>query len=360
MSRRTAGPAASTPARAGAGRKPGAGRPGAGSRAAFSADAPGPASRGQPATRLAATLGGPHSDAPGLEAAGPPEPAGLLKVGDGREFSYGSSDGPRSARASHELAETRVRWRLGLRAAVLLGMVSLVAGGWFWWQVAAAEPEVVPLSAVTSEPAGTGGPAGSTAGEGGEDTGRPAEAGERSGPGSTPGIVVVHVAGAVKKTGVVKVPRGGRVHEAIAAAGGGTAAADLNRLNLAAVLDDGQKIYVPRRGEAIPPDAVQQGTQGSQPEGTGAGGTGAAGTGTGAGGSTAAGGSGSVAAAGKVNLNTATAEELGSLPRVGPVLAQRIVDWRTEHGQFKTAEELDAVDGVGPKMLETLLPLVTV
>lgn len=356
MSRRTAGPAASTPARAGAGRKAsGAGRPGAGSRATFSADSPGPASRGQPANRLAARLGGPHSDAPG------PEPAGLLEVGDGREFSYGSSDRPRGdSRASQGMAESRVRWRLGLRAAVLLGIVSLVAGGWFWWQVAAAEPEVVPLSAVTSEAAGTGGAAGSTAGEGGEDTGGPAEAGERSSPGTTTGIVVVHVAGAVKKTGVVKVPRGGRVHEAIAAAGGGTAAADLNRLNLAAVLDDGQKIYVPRRGEAIPPDSVQQGAQGSQPEGTGAAGTGAAGTGTGAGGSSAAGGSGSAAAAGKINLNTATAEELGSLPRVGPVLAQRIVDWRTEHGQFKTAEELDAVDGVGPKMLETLLPLVTV
>jgi competence protein ComEA len=246
---------------------------------------------------------------------------------------------------------------------VLLGIVSLVAGGWFWWQVAAAEPEVFPLSAVTSEAAGTAGTAGSTAGEAGDDAGGPAEADESPGPGATMGSVVVHVAGAVKKTGVVRVSRGGRVHEAIAAAGGGTAAADLNRLNLAAVLEDGQKIYVPRRGEPVPPDAGQPGAQGSQSEATGAAGTGASsgtGTGGGADGSSAAGGSGSAAAAGKINLNTATAEELGNLPRVGPVLAQRIVDWRKEHGQFKTAEELDAVDGVGPKMLETLLPLVTV
>ena len=65
-------------------------------------------------------------------------------------------------------------------------------------------------------------------------------------------------------------------------------------------------------------------------------------------------------AAGKVNLNTAGVEELDALPKVGPVLAQRIVDWRKEHGLFKSVEELDAVDGVGPKMLETLLPLVGV
>jgi competence protein ComEA len=63
---------------------------------------------------------------------------------------------------------------------------------------------------------------------------------------------------------------------------------------------------------------------------------------------------------GKVNLNTADAAALDTLPKVGPVLAQRIVDWRKEHGPFKSVEELDAVDGVGPKMLEALLPLVTV
>ena len=61
-----------------------------------------------------------------------------------------------------------------------------------------------------------------------------------------------------------------------------------------------------------------------------------------------------------MNLNSAGAEELAELPKVGPVLAQRIVDWRKEHGPFKTVEEVDAVDGVGPKMLEALLPLVTV
>ena len=66
------------------------------------------------------------------------------------------------------------------------------------------------------------------------------------------------------------------------------------------------------------------------------------------------------AGGGKINLNTAGVEELGTLPRVGPVLAQRIVDWRRQHGRFKTVQELDAVDGIGPKLLEALLPLVEV
>ena len=65
-------------------------------------------------------------------------------------------------------------------------------------------------------------------------------------------------------------------------------------------------------------------------------------------------------AAGKVNINTAGVEQLATLPRVGPVLAQRIVEWRAEHGNFRRVEELDAVDGVGPKMLAALLPLVRV
>jgi competence protein ComEA len=162
--------------------------------------------------------------------------------------------------------------------------------------------------------------------------------------GTAAGKVVVHVAGTVKKAGVVRLPRGSRVHEAIAAAGGASPGADLDRLNLASLLEDGQKIYVPRRGEAAPTDkSAPAGTSGAgaaEAEGTG----GPAGEGSG----------------GKINLNTATAEELAELPKVGPVLAQRIVDWRTQQGPFKSPEELDAVDGVGPKMLETLLPLVTV
>lgn len=295
-----------------------------------------------PASRLAATLGPapppPQVHGPDDGANGPP---GLLDVGGGKDFSFGGETGagsPRAASAGRVAA--RLRWRLGLRAAVLLGVLSMAAGAWFWWRVATAVPEVMPLSAVTE--AGTA-EAGATAGEDG--TGTAGSGGEGGQPGSgednagdSVGTAVVHVAGAVKRAGVVKLPRGSRVHDAIVAAGGGTAAADLNRLNLAAVLEDGQKIHVPRQGEP-----VQQEAAGS-------------GAGMGSGDSNEARG----ASGSKVDLNTATAEELDALPRVGPVLAQRIVDWRAEHGNFKAVEELDAVDGVGPKMLEALLPLVTV
>jgi competence protein ComEA len=226
------------------------------------------------------------------------------------------------------MADARLRWRLGIRAAVLLGVLSLLAGGWFWWRVATAGPEVMPLSAVASDAA--------------EAAPSDSPGAGRGQTGDFTGTVVVHVAGAVKKAGIVELPRNSRVHQAIAAAGGATAAADLNRLNLASVLEDGQKIYVPGRGEAGQPEGAADALP---PDGAGAGSAA----------SGATGGSG-----GKVNLNSAGAEELAELPKVGPVLAQRIVDWRKEHGPFKTVEELDAVDGVGPKMLETLLPLVTV
>ena len=236
------------------------------------------------------------------------------------------------------MPDARLRWRLGIRAAVLLGVLSLLAGGWFWWRVATAGPEVMPLSAVTSDAAEAAPP--DSPGAGGDDSA--AASGDQS--GDSAGTVVVHVAGAVKKAGVVELPRNSRVHQAIAAAGGATLAADLNRLNLASVLEDGQKIYVPGRGEAAQPE----GADALPPAGAGAGSAPSGATGGGS------------SSGGKVNLNTAGAEKLAELPKVGPVLAQRIVDWRKEHGPFKTVEELDAVDGVGPKMLETLLPLVTV
>ncbi|HKS00357.1 MAG TPA: ComEA family DNA-binding protein [Arthrobacter sp.] len=286
----------------------------------------------------------------------------MLDQGTAGGFVYGAQVGATGSSAPHQPAEPRLRWRLGIRAAVLVGFLSLLAGALLWWQVAANGPVVIPLTSVTPDAAGQQADnppeqESSSPDSDGRDGSGPDEAGKPKEPGAA--SVVVHVAGAVKKAGVVRLPRGSRVHEGIAAAGGASPEADLDRLNLASTLEDGQKIYVPRRGEAAPPDSSGgPSAAGSAPtDGTGAGGTpgGMPGAGSTADAGTAGGGPGA-----KINLNKATAEQLAELPKVGPVLAQRIVDWRTQQGPFKSPEELDAVDGVGPKMLETLLPLVTV
>ncbi|BCW40735.1 hypothetical protein StoSoilB3_22700 [Arthrobacter sp. StoSoilB3] len=151
---------------------------------------------------------------------------------------------------------------------------------------------------------------------------------------------MVHVAGAVGKPGVVSLPQGSRVFQAIDAAGGAAPGADLTALNLAEVLTDGIKVYIPVVGETPP--------QNSPVAGAGAVSGAASGT------------AGPAATGAKVNINTASLEELGTLPRVGPVTAQRILDWRKEHGAFTSVDELDAVDGIGPKLMESLKDLVTV
>jgi competence protein ComEA len=274
--------------------------------------------------RLQSTLGG----------------GGLLLTG-GEPFEYDGGahpavEGPDAGVAGEAGARTgktgpALRWRVGFRVALLIGAFAVLGGAWFWWQVGAGQPQVVPLSDVSPQDSPPADP-GTLPGQDAEGPDPP----DPAGGSALPGVVVVHVAGAVASPGVVQLAAGSRVHQAIAAAGGATPAADLNRLNLAAVLADGGKLYVPQAGEQIP--SGESGS-GGQPSDGGPGG-------------------GVPGAGGKVNLNTAGVEELDTLPKVGPVLAQRIVDWRKEHGPFKSVEELDAVDGVGPKMLESLLPLV--
>ncbi|MDQ0664208.1 competence protein ComEA [Arthrobacter ulcerisalmonis] len=280
--------------------------------------------------RLQATLGeatpGLLEDGPGLDGLEYRGSGDVAEAGGGGGAETGSGSGGGTGGAPS------LRWRVGFRVAVLLAALAVAAGAWFWWQAAAAAPEVLPLGGVSSR--GAPGADGDIAADrGGAATSpEPGDGQDGSGPA---GRVVVHVAGAVARPGVIRLQRGSRVDDAIAAAGGATADADVNRLNLALVVEDGQKIYVPQRGEP-----VSSSSDAAFPDGSG---TGAA-----------------DAAGGKINLNTADAAALDTLPKVGPVLAQRIVDWRKDHGPFKSVEELDAVDGVGPKMLEALLPLVTV
>lgn len=165
------------------------------------------------------------------------------------------------------------------------------------------------------------------------------------GPPTTSGMVTVHVVGQVTHPGVVRLPAGSRVADAVARAGGALKGADLGAINLARVLTDGEQVRVPKPGEAVP-------VPGGSAAGGSAGGSGAGGavTGLGAGGP----------AGGLVDLNSATSAQLEDLPGVGPVLAQRIVDWRTEHGRFTTVDELNEVSGIGEKIFAQLKPKVTV
>jgi competence protein ComEA len=150
--------------------------------------------------------------------------------------------------------------------------------------------------------------------------------------------IAVHVAGAVTRPGVVELPAGSRVIDAVESVGGGSADADLDRLNLAAKLTDGQRVYVPKVGQPDP---------GVVPD---------------VGGSPAAAGapSGGATAGGKLNVNTATQAQLEDLPGIGPTYAQAIIAERQRRGGFKSVNELRSVRGIGDKRFAELAPLVTV
>jgi competence protein ComEA len=138
-------------------------------------------------------------------------------------------------------------------------------------------------------------------------------------PAAAPRLVV-HVAGAVRRPGLYRLAEGKRVADAVARAGGATAPADTAAINLAAPLADGMQVLVPRR---VP--------------------------GAGSGGSVG----------GRVSLSSATAAELDALPGVGPVTAQKILDYRAEHGGFRSVDDLDAIPGIGPARIEQLRDVVS-
>lgn len=152
-------------------------------------------------------------------------------------------------------------------------------------------------------------------------------------PGAVPGAseVVVHVVGQVARPGVFVLASGSRVADAVTAAGGATGEADLAAINLARAVVDGEQILVPRPGETVPGDVPAQ--AGAPP---------------------------ASADAALVDLNSAQVADLDRLPGIGPVLAQRIVDWRTEHGRFSTVDELAEVRGIGPSLMADLRAVVRV
>jgi competence protein ComEA len=161
-----------------------------------------------------------------------------------------------------------------------------------------------------------------------------ASSGPSAAPASTqPATLVVHAAGAVNAPGLYELAAGSRVNDVIAAAGGLAAGADADRVNLAAPVADGERVYIPKVGEAVPA------AEGPSVDGYASNGS---------------------ATSGPVNLNTASVEELDTLPGIGPSIAQAIVDERERNGPFRSVDDLERVRGIGPSKLDQLRDLVTV
>lgn len=188
----------------------------------------------------------------------------------------------------------RRRLRLSVGAAVTLGLVLLSAAvGWGLLRGQAAPADVIPL-------------------------------GEASSEAVSPGDLYVHVLGEVAHPGLYILRGDARVVDALAAAGGASAAADLRAVNLARVLSDGEQIVVPKEGE----------NSGQGP--------------------------GAAPSDGRIDLNGADQAALETLPRIGPALAQRIIAWREENGRFRSVDDLLAVPGIGAKLLAGLREQVRV
>ncbi len=245
----------------------------------------------------------------------------------------------------------RRRWAVSLRLAVIASVaLGLLGGGVVvralsasgGAEFAAELPEPAASGRSGAQDAGTDpGSRSDTAVAGAESSppggvpGSAAEAGAGAAPEGEAGAssVVVHVVGEVLAPGLVALPAGARVADALTAAGGATSAADLAAVNLARHLVDGEQVLVPLPGQAVPAAAP----------GAAQGGVGAQGP-----------------ASALVDVNTADSAALDALPGIGPVLAERIVTWRQEHGRFTSVDELGEVSGIGPTLLGRLRALVRV
>lgn len=201
-------------------------------------------------------------------------------------------------------------WLERNRGFVLVTLINLaLMGGLFFWLQRPVPP---PIEITTPEP-----------------TPSPVAT-----PTSTPSPLRVYVTGAVLRPDVYQLAPGGIVKDAIEAAGGATDDADLKRVNLAQELHDQQQVYVPRIGETDAPPPVTGEEPASPP--------------------------GSSTTGAKINLNTATLEELDILPGIGPAIAQRIIDYREANGPFKSIEEITLVSGIGDTTYEKIKDRITV
>jgi competence protein ComEA len=242
-----------------------------------------------------------------LGAAGPRRSRDRPPEEDSRETEDVLDAGP-------DPAPHRPFGRVHLGVVTVLVLVGLLGAGWALFRarpVAVATPGVVVTASPTAAPAGASGTA-------------PAATSGRS-------EIVVHVVGAVRRPGLVRLAEGARVQDALDAAGGLTRAARPGRLNLAQPLSDGQQVVIGTAG-----DSDSQVRDGSAPAGSPTGSS----------------------AAATVDLNRATAAELEQLPGVGPVTAAAILAWRSQHGRFSAVSELQQVDGIGPKTYAQIAPHV--
>lgn len=207
--------------------------------------------------------------------------------------------------------------RIAVAATAVIAVVGIVIGGWLLGQRQAHSGGHQPVTAIDA----------------------PVEAphehpdGEDLVPSAVePAEVVVHVAGEVREPGIVHVPAGARAADAIDAAGGPTGDAELSAINLARIVEDGEQLYVPLPGEPMPDESDRQITEGGTSD----------------------------SARGAVNLNTATSEELQTLPGIGPAMAERIITWRQTHGEFTRADQLLEIRGIGPRVFAELQDRVSV
>lgn len=288
----------------------------------------------QPKSRR--SLLGPLGDtsADQLPDPGPARPANADRM-SAVAAAYTAAHGHPLEHSGLEEEARRRRWSVTLRATLgAVIVVLLVVAGVVLTDLARSAGEPVTLGAVDPEAAESGAsvaatpqpspttvdPNGAATGDGRDD------------------LVVVQIVGQVVSPGVVEVPRDARLVEAIAMVGGLTAEADPTAVNLARAVVDGEQIYVPAVGEDLSNRLLPN------PAPT-----------------TAAGAPGSPGqTSGLVNINTADLAALDSLPGIGPALAQRILDWRTNNGTFADVDELQEVSGIGPAVLAKLRDLVTV